>query len=214
MIERVWYSGGAWVVEKPAGLSTTSPPGTDSLESRLRQQFPDHESYLHVVHRLDRCVAGLVMVAVSKKAARLLSAQLATGKVTKTYQAIVRGRVVEASTRWEDWLRKLPDRAASEVVQAETPGAKQAITNVEVVRFQPADETTLLELSPVTGRTHQLRLQSAHRGHSILGDQQYGDPASQSDFDPNRIALLAQQLSFHDPTTGRRVQVRSKNQLG
>jgi len=211
-IKVLWDGGTAVVVEKPAGLSTIAPPGGDSLEARLQTQFADRSDYVHVAHRLDREVGGVLLVALQKKAARLLQTQFATRKVIKRYRAWVSGRVslepspIDETVVWKDWMRKLPDEARGEICNENTLKAKLAETIARVLRYDEDHSRTLLELSPLTGRMHQLRLQTAHRGHPIVGDSLYGPPAVASEIE-SPIQLQSQLLTFHEPSSGKRVSV-------
>lgn len=202
--------GDNWIaVDKPAGLSTISPPGGDSLEQRLRVQMPE-ASYLTAVHRLDRPVSGVVLVALSKRAARLLSAQFETRKVRKRYHARLIGRWEGERAVWEDHLIKRPGEARADVVTAEASQAKRAVTEVMFDRYDAASAETSVWLSPLTGRMHQLRIQAARRGHPIVGDLLYGGESSgevDSTDQTFRIALRARELTFFDPRNGRRTTI-------
>lgn len=198
-------------VHKPAGLSTTSPPGTDSLESRLRKQLGCDSGFLFAVHRLDRDVSGVVLVALSKKSARLLSDQFAARRVSKTYRAWVHGCMPSDAPesppqRWTDYLRKIVDLPQGEVCAADAPGAKLAETDVRSLRYDEARDRTLIELHPITGRMHQLRLQAAARDHAIIGDPLYGTHPTGSDSDCvsfEKISLIAVKLVFYHPRNGK-----------
>jgi 23S rRNA pseudouridine1911/1915/1917 synthase len=193
-------------VAKPAPLPTQAVAGVLSLESwakdylRTRYSKPGNV-YLGVPHRLDRSVSGVVMFARNSKAAARLAEQFRTRQVEKTYWAIVAGAVEPLQGVWDDSLRKLPDQARVEVVSPETDGSKSAQSEYRTLR--PIDGGMLLELKPVTGRTHQLRVQAAARGHPVLGDDLYG---SVTPFGPPAalprdrvIALHARQLRFLHP---------------
>lgn len=198
-IEIIWDGGHAIAVDKPAGLSTQAPPGGDSLESRLRAQLGDRATYLTAVHRLDRPVSGIVLVALRKKEARLLSDQFASDKVNKRYAAIVSGRPEPISDTWNDSLRKIPDQPIGEVCAVDADGAKAAQTRVETVAFDAASNRSLIHLFPQTGRMHQLRIHAAHRGHPIVGDDLYGGETAET------LQLRAESIEFHDPRNGRRI---------
>lgn len=199
MISVVWDGEIVLAVHKPAGLPTQAPRGIESLESRLRRQLQARSSYVAFPHRLDRPVSGLVLVALTKRAARLLSDQFASRKVHKVYVAEVDGEVTAAHALWVDWLRKLDGVAQAEVCDADAAGAKNAETVVERLRYMPQRNTSLLKLSPTTGRMHQLRVQSSHRGHPIVGDSLYAIAKQPATGPCERIHLHAQSLTFHDP---------------
>ncbi|MCC9655587.1 RluA family pseudouridine synthase [Rhodopirellula halodulae] len=214
MIEIVWQTEACLVANKPAGLSTTSPPGTDSLESCLREQLrvaKEPCDYLTAVHRLDRPVSGLVLLARRKKAARLLSEQFRVRSVRKLYVAEVVGdaRSVCDPGVWTDYLAKVPEQARGEVVSEQHPNAKHAETRVSCLSFDSERNVSRLELRPVTGRMHQLRIQCAHRGNAMVGDSLYGEEApdeSQANSE-NPLHLVSAKLEFRDPTNGRAITV-------
>jgi len=165
--------------------------------------------YLGVPHRLDRPVSGAIVFARNTKAARRLAEQFQKREVEKIYWAIVAGAVQPSEGTWEDWLLKHPEEARTEKVEPGTPGAKPAALAYRVLR--PVDAGTLLELRPLTGRSHQIRVQAASRGHPVLGDALYGSTAN---FGPAAaeprdrvIALHARGLSFAHPTTKERVSI-------
>lgn len=223
----IWRSAACWVVHKPAGLATQAPPQYPSLESHLRQQI---DGYLALPHRLDRPVGGCVLVALTKRAARLLGQQFEARKVVKQYLAWVSGEVVSGEVAggvggevqvWRDSIRKIAGQAKAEVVPSEfadaDPAAQEAITRVRVLRRGAA--ATLLLLQPETGRMHQLRLQCAQRGWPIIGDRLYGSPlpfacqrarAAVLESDRQPIALYAYRLQFADPVSGKATTVRAE----
>ncbi len=200
-------------VAKPAPLPTQAVAGVPSLEAwakdylRVKYAKPGNV-YLGVPHRLDRPVSGVVLFARNSKAAARLAEQFQQHQVEKVYWAVVDGSVEPAAGEWRDHLRKLPDRARVEIVPAEVSGAKPAVLNYRVLG--PVESGTFLELRPTTGRTHQLRVQTAARGHPIQGDQLYGSGTAfgpSADLPRDRvIALHARQLMFlhpirYDPVT-------------
>jgi len=177
-------SSGVVAVWKPAGLATQAPPGIPSAESWLRQELHGESvrGYVGVPHRLDRGVSGVVLFAATPRAARKLSRQFERREVRKTYLAIVacgdaaretiERMSVEAVT-WRDMVEKIADEARTRIVPADEPGGREAVTLARL-RCRLAPDRLLLELSPVTGRMHQLRLQAAARALPIVGDDLYG----------------------------------------
>ena len=213
-INILWRGSNAIVVDKPVSLPTQAPTGIESLESLLRHQLADQSSYVAMPHRLDRDVSGVIVVALSKKAARLLSDQFAARKTRKRYCALVHGYLEAAGDEhplvWKDYLRKVPDRPRAAVCSNDADGAKHAITNVRPLAYDQLTDTTRLQLWPVTGRMHQLRVQSASRGHSILGDATYNTGASNCrDSGCARLHLHADRLEFFDPANGSRRVIES-----
>lgn len=203
----LWEDNHCLAIAKPAGLLTQGvPAGLPTLESWAKQYIRERYGksgnvYLGVPHRLDRPVSGVVLFARTSKAAARLAEQFQLHQVEKVYWALVSGTVTPPTAAWVDWLHKLPDEARVEVVPAGTLGGKRA--ELEVRILDPVERGTWLELRPRTGRTHQLRVQLATRGHPILGDELYGStelfgPPAELPRD-RPIALHARTLSFLHP---------------
>ncbi len=204
--ELLYEEGPCLAVCKPSGLSTQAPPGIDSLEVRVKAFLKSRdgqadEPYLAVPHRLDRPASGVLLLATERKAARRLSAQFERRRVQKTYWAVVEGRLEPPEGTWRDFVRKVPGVARAELVAAEHPEARLAVLYYRCLGVGPWG--TWLEIVLETGRTHQIRVQAASRGHPVLGDRLYG---AASDFGPQvlderlrAIALHARRLVFRHP---------------
>lgn len=196
------------VVNKPAPLLTQAPPAVPSLEAAVKAYVKEKYQkpagvYLGVPHRLDRPVSGVVCFARNTKAAQRVHAQFAEHTTKKVYWAVVSGEVTPGAEVWSDWLVKKADVAETVVGTEGEPGAKLAMLGYTVLQRLPAG--TLLELSPLTGRMHQLRVQCASRGHPVLGDEKYGSAipfGPPADLPRERvIALHARQLTLTHPFT-------------
>jgi 23S rRNA pseudouridine1911/1915/1917 synthase len=195
-------------VAKPAPLLTQGVPPAPSLEAQVKAYLKEKYAkpgnvYLGVPHRLDRPVSGALVFARNTKAARRLAEQFQNHTVEKVYWALVEGEVAGDAGVWEDHLRKLAAEARTEVVPADAPGAKLAMTAWTNLRAL-SDGRSLLELQPLTGRMHQLRVQAAARGHPVCGDALYGSraafgPAAELPRD-RVVALHARRLTFVHPT--------------
>ncbi len=199
-------------VAKPAPLLTQgvpiqSPTGPiPTLEAQVKAYLKERYQkpgnvYLGIPHRLDRPVSGVVLFARNTKAARRLAERFQHRQVRKVYWAVVEGTVEPAEGQWEDWLRKVPDEARSEVVEPETPGSRHALLTYR--RLRAGTDWTLLEVEPETGRMHQIRVQAAVRGWPIRGDLLYGAQATFGPPAPTSrdriIALHARRLTFLHP---------------
>lgn len=206
--------GPCLVVNKPSGLLTQAPPGIDSLEVRIkaflkwRDQKPGNV-YLGVPHRLDRPASGAMVFARHVRAARRLSKQFEARSVRKTYWALVEGFVEPAEGQWRDYLWKVHGQPRSQVVAPEFPGAQLAVLQYRTIGRHGSG--SCLEINLETGRTHQIRIQAASRGHTLLGDTWYGSriPFGQQ-FDDERaraIALHARSLEFEHPMSKAPVRV-------
>lgn len=193
------------VLAKPAGLLCVpgrGPDKQDCLSARAQQSWPG----ALIVHRLDMGTSGLVLMARTADAQRALSRAFAERKIKKCYQAVVQG-CMAAATEGDGWGDiTLPiaadwERRPLRVIDAQH--GKPSHTRWRVLQASTAHTstaTTRLELVPITGRTHQLRVHLAAIGHAILGDALYADEATQAR--APRLLLHATQLEFQHPDTG------------
>jgi 23S rRNA pseudouridine1911/1915/1917 synthase len=215
-LDILYDDGPVLVINKPAGVLTQAPAGIDSLEVRVKDFYrrregkpADAEIYLGLPHRLDRPVSGAIVFARHARAAQRLSSQFENRTVSKSYWAFVAGEVLPEEGTWSDYLHKRHGMAQAEVVTAEHPAAKHAVLHYRV-RWH-SDAGTWLEVELETGRTHQIRIQAASRGHAVVGDSQYGsvqafgDPSLELRDRP--IALHARQLAFRHPMTPEQVAI-------
>ena len=204
------------IANKPAPLLTQAPPGVPCLEEQVKAYIKAKYAkpagvYLGVPHRLDRPVSGVICFARNTKAAQRVHAQFAEHKVRKVYWALVEGTVAPDTGTWDDWIRKVEEEARVERAQEGEPGAKLGLLEYRVLRT--GANTSLVELTPLTGRMHQLRVQSAWRGHPVLGDTQYGStrpfgPAA--DLPRDRVvALHARRLTLTHPFTKQELTVEA-----
>jgi 23S rRNA pseudouridine1911/1915/1917 synthase len=162
--------------------------------------------YVGLVHRLDRPTSGVVLFARTSKAAARLAAQFRAGTVEKLYWAIVEGNSADEEGEWADWLWKDRARNLVRVVAAATPGARDARVAYRVLERR--GRTTAMELRPLTGRSHQLRVQLAARGLPIVGDLKYGARTRLLALDGRpRVALHARRLVFTHPTRPEAIEV-------
>ena len=188
------------VAEKPAGL--LSVPGRaegnrDCVVTRLQAHYPD----VLTVHRLDQVTSGLLLHARGKAMQVALSAQFERRQVGKRYEALVQGLVEEAVGEIAlplicDWPNRPKQKVDFEL-------GKPALTRWRVMARDADAQCTRLELEPVTGRSHQLRLHLASIGHPIVGDVLYGAvPAA-------RVCLHARALAFAHPRSGQAMAFES-----
>lgn len=186
------------VLDKPAGLLAVpgrGPDKQDCLSERVRQRYPD----ALVVHRLDMATSGLMLMARGHAAQRALSQQFAARSIHKRYVAIVHGCPAVDAGQWRvidlpialDWEQR-PRRS----IDAATGKPSQSRLRV----LGPAGEgRSRVELEPLTGRTHQLRVHLQAIGHPIVGDSLYGLPG---DADEPRLLLHASSLALAHPQGG------------
>ena len=167
--EILYEEGPCLVVNKPPGILTQAPAGIDSLEVQIKAYLAARERlagpvYLAVIHRLDRPASGALLFCREKVAANKLSRQFESRRVAKTYWAFVEGEIAPVQGTWTDYLYKIHGMAQAQVVAAEHAGAKHAVLHYHVLC---TNETgSWLEIELETGRTHQIRVQAASRGHA------------------------------------------------
>ncbi|KAJ8561806.1 hypothetical protein ON010_g7873 [Phytophthora cinnamomi] len=209
------------VVEKPANVLSvdgTDPDAPASVHRCIANVFPD----ARMVHRLDQETSGLLVVALTKSAAQSLNAQFRERTIEKVYLARVHGRMRKSESEpvrrvripmEKDPTQPLVQRVVSDrEVDAESSlwsVTEYSVQSPAAKRGEVEDdrEYTMVELKPVTGKTHQLRLHMQHLGHPILGDSLYSpelvyDRAS-------RLCLHAAKLSFTHPVTNERLSFES-----
>lgn len=165
------------VVFKPSGRlaqpDRTGDPDVLTLGKQwLEESEEESDPFLGLVHRLDRPTSGVMVLARTSAAARVLSAQFRERTAEKTYLAVVEGRLRGIGT-WSDYVAK-PGRQPK-LVGPEHPDGKPA--ELEWQALYNTDERTLLRLQLHTGRPHQIRLQAADRGYPVVGDTRYGATA-------------------------------------
>ena len=186
------------VVVKPPNMPTQADASGDpDLHGTMKRYIAEKYQkpgavYLGLVHRLDRPVGGLVVLARTSKAADRLSAQVRDKSLARQYVAAVRG-TPEAEAELRDWLLKDERTNTVRAVTQGTPGAKDA--RLRYARVGAADDLTLVRVRLFTGRSHQIRVQLAHHGMPIWGDARYGGgrPGQQ-------IALWGAHLGLVHPT--------------
>jgi tRNA pseudouridine32 synthase / 23S rRNA pseudouridine746 synthase len=189
------------VFNKPSGLLSVpgkGPEKADCLRTRVQQVYPEALT----VHRLDMSTSGILLMARSAELHRKLSIAFQDREVKKRYVAIVDGRVLESPLQeWQlidkpiatDWI----NRPLQKIDPIE---GKASQTHYKIVSYDAATDTTRLELAPITGRTHQLRVHLQSIGHPILGDHLYASPEAMAK--SARLMLHASQLTFTHPVTG------------
>ncbi len=186
-------------VVKPAGLPTMGvASGKDSLllqaKEYLKKKYDKPGNvYLGTVSRLDAPVTGVTLFARTSKAAARLSEQFRKGTVEKQYWAVVAGKLKPKSATLVDHLKKHERHRKVLVVDRDDEGAQRSELEYQVQAV--VGRSTFVQVTLITGRKHQIRVQLAHRGHPIVGDQKYG---SKTPF-AKGIALHARRLVVEHP---------------
>jgi 23S rRNA pseudouridine1911/1915/1917 synthase len=190
------------VVDKPSGM-VVHPAGRHrggTLANALAYHFnvageADPPVRPGMVHRLDRATSGLMVVAKTQRALSLLTVEFQQKRVRKRYLGLVHGRLDADQGEWEAPIGSDPEATPRWGVR---PAGRSARTRFQVCQRLPRH--TLLELEPVTGRTNQLRIHSAHFGHPVAGDELFGRGPEP---ELGRLFLHAHRLAFTHPASGR-----------
>lgn len=191
-------------VDKPAGLlvqgdRTGDETLLDVCKAYLKDKYAKPGNvYLGLVHRLDRPVSGVVLLARTSKAASRLSASFREGEAHKIYLAVVEGRPERTEGVLVHWLADRGDAAGRTRCESSPyAGAKESTLHYRVL----ADGArSLLRIEPITGRRHQIRVQLAALGCPVVGDLKYGASAPLSD---RSVALHARRLEIAHPVGAR-----------
>ena len=193
------------VINKPAFMPTHPSHGhfEDTLANGLAYRYSVEGVAFRprFINRLDRNTTGAVLVARHALAAAVLSDHMASGRIHKTYLALVKG-CVNAPAMIESGIRR---RSESIILRETCPKGEGDDSKTELIPLVSGEAFSLVRLIPHTGRTHQLRVHMASVGHPLLGDELYGSE------DPHmrRHALHAATLRFPDPRTGQELLVRA-----
>ena len=187
------------VIKKPAGIISEGQKDDGKsapwlISSALTERGITVREVL-TVHRLDQKTQGLMVFALSARAAAALSRDIAEQKLQKTYTATVHGRPELDEGELRDLLFFDRKRGKSFVVDRERKGVKEALLKYRLLKYDQAANTSKLEIELLTGRTHQIRVQFASRGMYLVGDRRYGAPAGNFD-------LTSKRIEFPHPKTG------------
>ena len=197
-IEYVYQDDHIIIVDKPANMLSVpgrTPEKQDCLIHRVQQRFPE----ARIVHRLDFSTSGLMVIAQGPKSHRKLSLQFQGRETEKTYIAKVYGHPEEESGEVNVPLRCDLERRPLQIIDHQHGKVAQTFWRI----LERYEDSCRLELTPVTGRTHQLRLHMQTLGHPILGDELYGHEAAFAMAD--RLFLHAQELIITHPTDNNRL---------
>ena len=193
------------IIDKPAGLlSQEDQTGDPDVLTLCKEYVAAQRSrggipFVGLIHRLDRPVSGLMMLAKSRKAAQQLSEQIRNRTIQKTYHAITEG-TPPANGMLTHHLLKDRDKNIVSVVPADHRKSKEAI--LSFAKIASNNGLNLLSIHLQTGRPHQIRVQLAHEGYPIWGDYKYGSDQP----DGRAMALRAAELVLNHPDTNEQIQ--------
>ncbi len=185
------------VCVKPARVLSTDEPG--GMPELVRQALGDPKADVRTVHRLDRVVSGLMVLARSAQAASELSRQIREDQFQKEYLAVVHGCPPSPTGTLTDLLLRNKQERKTYIVQEPGKGVQEAVLNYQVL--SSAESLSRVRIQLVTGRTHQIRAQFSGRGMPLVGDRKYATLD-----DPCEIALWSYRLAFTHPVTGKAME--------
>ena len=195
-MEIVYLDSDILVCVKPARVLSTDEPG--GLPELLREALGDPKADIRTVHRLDRVVSGLMVLARNAKAASELSRQIREGEFKKEYLAVVHG-VPQSGGTLRDLLGRDKARKMTFVAPEPAKGVQEAILHYQ--RLGEAEGLSKVRIQLETGRTHQIRVQFSSRGFPLVGERKYAEIE-----DPCEIALWSYRLGFTHPVTGEKME--------
>lgn len=189
-------------INKPSGqLVQVDQTGDVSLEMEVKEYIrvkynKPGEAFLGVIHRIDRPVSGLVLMAKTSKALERMNQAFKDRNISKTYYAVVRNRPKNEEGTLIHWLSKDSNKNIARAYDKETNGAARSELSYKLIK--QVGDYFLLEVKPITGRTHQIRIQLSKMGCPIVGDNKYGYPRANKD---RSICLHSRSLEFIHPVT-------------
>jgi len=201
MIEVLFEDNHVLAVNKPAGLLVHGDETGDTTLADLAKEYIKQKYnkpgnvFVGVVHRLDRPVSGVVLLAKTSKALARLNELFRSKKTQKTYWALVQNRPPQEQGTLVHWLIKDSSKNITKAYAKENRSGQRSELHYKLLQAQ--QEKYLLEVNPITGRSHQIRVQLASMRCPIAGDLKYGAPQPLPD---KSIALHARQLQFEHPT--------------
>ena len=205
MLDLLYFDSDIAVCVKPAGVLSEGD-GKNSMPYLLSLELKERgiDASVFVVHRLDRETEGLTVFALNEASAAALSLSFQNGDAVKIYHALCVGVIEKDADVLCDLLFYDRGRGKSFVVDRERKGVRKASLEYSVLRR--FSDRTLLSVRLHTGRTHQIRVQFASRGHALCGDRRYGAPSEYG----NKLCLCAVSLSFTHPRTKERMSFETE----
>lgn len=181
-----------WIVQED---ETGDMPMDEMVKEYIAKKYnKPNGAFLGVVHRIDRPVSGVILFAKTSKALERINKMFKERDMHKTYWAVVRQQPKIMEGNLKHWLIKNPQKNVTTAYTTEMPGSQFAELNFKVLGF--LDGYYLIEVDPITGRPHQIRVQMATLGSPIVGDNKYGYPRGSR---KGSICLHARRLQFIHP---------------
>lgn len=196
-MEILYQNANILVCIKPARVLSTDEPG--GLPGLVREALSDPKADVRTVHRLDRVVSGVMVLARNADAASELSRQIREDQFRKEYLAVVHGRPENPEGTLHDLLARDKARRMTFVAEAPGKGVQEAALSYRVLEY--ANGMSLVRVRLHTGRTHQIRVQFSSRGMPLVGERKYAVWN-----DPCELALWSAKIGFYHPGTGEWVE--------
>ena len=196
------------VINKDAGVlvqgdKTGDTPLSDLAKAYVKEKYQKPgEVFMGVIHRIDRPVSGLVLMARTSKALERMNEQFKNREIEKKYLAVVRNRPAANAGNLVHWLIKNPETNVTKAYEKEVPNSMRSELNYKLIG--ELDGFYLLEVNPLTGRPHQIRVQLASMNCPIVGDNKYGYPRGNKD---KSICLHAHIVKFMHPVKKEEMQL-------
>ena len=196
------------VINKDAGVlvqgdKTGDTPLSDLAKAYVKEKYQKPgEVFMGVIHRIDRPVSGLVLMARTSKALERMNEQFKNREIEKKYLAVVRNRPAANAGNLVHWLIKNPETNVTKAYEKEVPNSMRSELNYKLIG--ELDGFYILEVNPITGRPHQIRVQLASMNCPIVGDNKYGYPRGNKD---KSICLHAHQVKFMHPVKKEEMQL-------
>ena len=195
-MELIYQDKDIVVCVKPARVLSTDEPG--GVPELVRQALGNEKADVRTVHRLDRVVSGLMVLARNAAAASELSRQIREGEFHKEYLAVVHGQTEDRATLQDLLLRNKQERKTY-IVTEPAKGVQEAILHYQTLNR--TDDLSRVRIQLETGRTHQIRAQFSGRGWPLVGDRKYSLLEDECE-----IALWSYRLAFTHPKTGEKLE--------
>jgi 23S rRNA pseudouridine1911/1915/1917 synthase len=185
------------------GDKTGDTPLSDLAKAYVKEKYQKPgEVFMGVIHRIDRPVSGLVLMARTSKALERMNEQFKNREIEKKYLAVVRNRPPANAGNLVHWLIKNPETNVTKAYEKEVPNSMRSELNYKLIG--ELDGFYLLDVNPITGRPHQIRVQLASMNCPIVGDNKYGYPRGNKD---KSICLHAHQVKFMHPVKKEEMQL-------
>lgn len=197
------------IINKPSGYAVHGGSGISAgIIEDLRKLYPEHQ-FLELVHRLDRDTSGCLLIAKKRSALRIIHDQFRTDKIQKVYLTLLAGQWARKKLTVNQPLLKNVNKSGQRMVLISREGKDSETVFRRLKLYRDA---TLVEASPVTGRTHQIRVHAAYLNHPVIGDDRYGIAEVNKNFKQRgyrQLFLHAQSVQFLHPVSGKTLTINA-----